>query len=134
MESTNGNAIRKDEIAKLLRYESTDFGAGELTSLEEYIERMKEDQRYIFYLPVKNRQQALSRYFLIDERFQISLVRKILDRRIFLMGAKILQRTPPRRLKIATQTLLKDIAKELGYLIGKILKVTANRKYPKNRK
>lgn len=79
MESTNGNAIRKDEIAKLLRYESTDFGAGELTSLEEYIERMKEDQRYIFYLPVKNRQQALSRYFLIDERFQISLVTKILD-------------------------------------------------------
>ena len=79
MESTDGNAIRKDEIAKLLRYESTDFGAGELTSLEEYIERMKEDQRYIFYLPVKNRQQALSRYFLIDERFQISLVTKILD-------------------------------------------------------
>ena len=73
MESTDGNAIRKDEIAKLLRYESTDFGAGELTSLEEYIERMKEDQRYIFYLPVKNRQQALSRYFLIDERYQISL-------------------------------------------------------------
>ena len=82
MESTDGNAIRKDEIAKLLRYESTDFGAGELTSLEEYIERMKEDQRYIFYLPVKNRQQALSRYFLINEvsnltfhknfRFQIS--------------------------------------------------------------
>ena len=64
MESTEGNAIRKDEIAKLLRYESTDFGAGELTSLEEYIGRMKEDQRYIFYLPVKNRQQALSRYFL----------------------------------------------------------------------
>ena len=88
MESTNGNAIRKDEIAKLLRYESTDFGAGELTSLEEYIERMKEDQRYIFYLPVKNRQQALSRYFLIDERFQISLVRKILDRRIFFNGGQ----------------------------------------------
>ena len=57
-----------------------------------------------------------------------------LQRRVFfLIGAKILHRTPPRRLKIATQTLLKDIAEELGYLIGKVLKVMANRKYPKNR-
>ena len=45
------------------------------------------------------------------------------------MGAKILIRTPMRRLKIATQTA-KDIAKELGYLIGKVLKVMENRKYP----
>ena len=52
----------------------------------------------------------------------------------FLMGAKILHRTPPRRLEIATQTLLKYIVKEFGYLIGKVLKVMTNRKYPKNRK
>ena len=32
----------------------------------------------------------------------------------FLSGANLVSRTPPRRLKISTQTLLEDIAKGLG--------------------
>ena len=62
MEAMGGNMHRKDELAKLLRYESSALEAGELTSLEEYTQRMKEDQRYIFFLPSKTRQQALSRF------------------------------------------------------------------------
>jgi len=58
------NAHRRDQIARLLRYESSEFGAGEITSLEEYISRMKEDQRHIYYLPAKNRQQALASPYL----------------------------------------------------------------------
>ena len=40
------------------RYESSAKGAGEMVSLAEYVEGMKEDQRYIFYLPAGNRMQA----------------------------------------------------------------------------
>jgi len=64
MEAMGGNMHRKDELAKLLRYESSALEAGELTSLDEYTQRMKEDQRYIFFLPSKTRQQALSSPYL----------------------------------------------------------------------
>jgi TNF receptor-associated protein 1 len=56
------NSHRKDEIAKLLRYESSALGNNELTSLDDYIGRMKDDQRYIFFLPAKTRSQALNRF------------------------------------------------------------------------
>jgi len=58
------NAHRRDQIARLLRYESSELGAGEVTSLEEYMYRMKEDQRHIYYLPAKTRQQALASPYL----------------------------------------------------------------------
>jgi len=52
------NAARRDEMSKLLRYESSATKSGELRSLATYVENMKEDQRYIFYLPAGNRAQA----------------------------------------------------------------------------
>ena len=52
------NSVRREEISKLLRYESTELAPGEYRSLDDYIENMKDDQRYIFYLPVRNRAQG----------------------------------------------------------------------------
>merc|ERR1712147_548104 len=47
-----------------LRYESSAAKSGEMRSLAEYVENMKEDQRYIFYLPAGNRAQAESSPYL----------------------------------------------------------------------
>ena len=49
----------------------------------------------------------------------------------FLSGSNLVSRTPPRRLEISTKTLLKYLAKGLGYCIGGVSKVTGNRKCPK---
>lgn len=48
----------KEEIGKLLRFESSHTKPGELTSLDEYIERMGSDQKDIFYLCVPQRSLA----------------------------------------------------------------------------
>jgi len=49
----------KDDLAKLLRYESSHTKASEHTSLEQYIERMDKDDKNIFYLSnVQNRELA----------------------------------------------------------------------------
>jgi molecular chaperone HtpG len=40
----------RNDLAKLLRFESSASEAGELVSLEEYAGRMKEGQKYIFYI------------------------------------------------------------------------------------
>lgn len=50
----------KEEIAKVLRFESSKQPAGELTSLPEYCDRMKAGQRDVFYLSAPSRQLAES--------------------------------------------------------------------------
>jgi len=50
----------KDKIVDLLRFESTRLEKGELTSLKEYVSRMKSDQKEIYYLAGDNR-DALER-------------------------------------------------------------------------
>jgi len=40
----------KEDVAKLLRFESSNLGDGELTSLEEYVSRMPADQDKIYYI------------------------------------------------------------------------------------
>ncbi len=50
--------VNKEEIAKLLRMESSHTSAGQMTSLEEYVARMKPEQKDIFYLIVPSRQFA----------------------------------------------------------------------------
>merc|ERR1711970_739332 len=54
----------KEEIAKLLRFESSSLPAGETISIPEYTEKMKAGQREIFYLSAPSRQLAeTSPYF-----------------------------------------------------------------------
>jgi len=48
----------KEDIAKLLRAESSGVEAGKVTSLDEYVSRMPADQTEIFYLCAPNRQVA----------------------------------------------------------------------------
>jgi TNF receptor-associated protein 1 len=50
----------KAEIGRCLRFESSDTEAGKITSLEEYVSRMKEGQREIYYLCIPGRQFAES--------------------------------------------------------------------------
>lgn len=46
----------RDQLAKLLRYESSAAEKGNFTTLDEYISRMKEDQKEIYYLYSPNRE------------------------------------------------------------------------------
>jgi len=50
----------KEDIAKLLRSETSSMTEGKLTSLEEYVSRMDTEQKEIFYLCVPNRKLAES--------------------------------------------------------------------------
>lgn len=46
----------RDQLAKLLRYESSATDKGEFTTLDEYVSRMKEEQKEIYYLYAPNRE------------------------------------------------------------------------------
>ncbi|BFZ24303.1 hypothetical protein BsWGS_27341 [Bradybaena similaris] len=55
---------QREDIAKLLRFESSKLNPGELTSLEEYAQRMKAGERNIYFLSAPSRQLAeTSPYF-----------------------------------------------------------------------
>ncbi|KAJ1724441.1 hypothetical protein LPJ53_001282 [Coemansia erecta] len=47
------------EIAKLLRFETSDKDAGELVSLSDYVEAMPEDQEHIYYFCTSSREFGL---------------------------------------------------------------------------
>jgi len=51
---------QREEVAQLLRYESSEVEAGKSTGLKDYIGRMKEGQRHIYYLCAPNRELAES--------------------------------------------------------------------------
>lgn len=51
---------KREEVAQLLRYESSMKPEGETVSFDEYIKNMKDDQRNIFYLCAPSRQLAES--------------------------------------------------------------------------
>ncbi|KAH7731329.1 Hsp90 protein [Aphelenchoides avenae] len=48
----------KEEIAKMLQFESSGFKPGMTTSLQEYVERMQTEQKEIYYLFAPNRHLA----------------------------------------------------------------------------
>uniref|UniRef100_A0A0K0FWV0 Heat shock protein 75 (projected from Caenorhabditis elegans ortholog R151.7) n=1 Tax=Strongyloides venezuelensis TaxID=75913 RepID=A0A0K0FWV0_STRVS len=50
----------KESISNLLLFESSKLKKGEVTTLKEYVERMKENQKEIYYLYTPNRQLAES--------------------------------------------------------------------------
>jgi len=55
---TSTEPYEKEEIAKLLRFESSTLPAGETVSLPEYSDRMRAGQRDIYYLNAPSRQLA----------------------------------------------------------------------------
>jgi molecular chaperone HtpG len=52
----NIDFANKDKIVNLLRFESTKMAKGEWTSLQEYMSRMKPEQKEIYYLSGENRE------------------------------------------------------------------------------
>lgn len=61
IEDKEGNFSRhKDDLLKLLRFECSQKGKGELISLEEYLSMAKEGQKNIYYFTCPDRQTALS--------------------------------------------------------------------------
>ncbi|XP_053599602.1 heat shock protein 75 kDa, mitochondrial [Plodia interpunctella] len=61
---TSQSPVEKEEIAKLLRFESSKLGSGVRTSLAEYSKRQKDDQKSIYYLAAPSRELAqTSPYF-----------------------------------------------------------------------
>jgi TNF receptor-associated protein 1 len=59
-EGATSDYAYRDEIAKLLRFESSKTEAGKLISLEEYVERMVEGQNEIYYINGPSRTAAES--------------------------------------------------------------------------
>lgn len=57
---TEQNQDIKEEVAKLLLFESSSKKAGELTSLGDYVKRMQDGQKEIYYMYANNRQLAES--------------------------------------------------------------------------
>ena len=56
----NTDFTNREKLIELLRFESTATGEGEFTTLREYVDRMAEDQKEIYYLSGDNKQQMLS--------------------------------------------------------------------------
>ncbi|CAH0397279.1 unnamed protein product [Chilo suppressalis] len=57
---TSQSAIEKEEISKLLRFESSKLENGTRTSLSDYSARQKNDQKCIYYLAAPSRELAQS--------------------------------------------------------------------------
>lgn len=56
-EGINSDFENREKLAKLLRFETSKTKADEKTSLEEYLKRAKEEQKEIYFLNGKNRQE-----------------------------------------------------------------------------
>ncbi|KAF4744755.1 TNF receptor-associated protein 1, mitochondrial [Perkinsus olseni] len=56
----NNNGNHKDLILKLLRFESSNGGSGELLSLQDYLDSMTDEQNNIYYIQSKDRKTALA--------------------------------------------------------------------------
>ncbi len=54
-EGATSDFTHRDEIAKLLRFESSKTEGGKMTSLAEYVERMQDGQKEIYYINGPNR-------------------------------------------------------------------------------
>ena len=65
----------KEDLLELLRYESSKLEAGELTGLKDYVERMVEDQKAIYYLNGTDREMvSASPYMEIFKKKELEVL------------------------------------------------------------
>lgn len=72
----------REDLAKLLRFESSKAEPGQLVSLNQYLERMKEDQQDIYYLNGPNRQTIENSPYLEvfkDKEMEVLFTREAAD-------------------------------------------------------
>ncbi len=56
-QGVNMDFTNRDKLMNLLRFETTKTETGEIISLKEYVERMKDDQKEIYYISGEDRKQ-----------------------------------------------------------------------------
>jgi len=82
IEDKEGNFSRhKDDILKLLRFETSNRPKGEMISMEEYVKTSKDGQKNIYYFTVPDRQTGMSSPYM--EQF----IKR--ERNVFLMYEEI---------------------------------------------
>jgi TNF receptor-associated protein 1 len=72
----------RDGLSKLLRFESSTTAAGQKTTLAEYVTRMPQDQKEIYYLLAPNREAAESSpYYEVfkDRKYEVLFFQDTLD-------------------------------------------------------
>ncbi len=69
-EGVSNDYAHRDALAKLLRFESSATEAGKFTSLADYVSRMPEEQKEIYYLSAANREacEAAASYEVFREK------------------------------------------------------------------
>ena len=75
------DSSNRSRLAKLLRFYTSSF-PDELTSLEEYVERMKEDQKHIYYLACQSQEECAASPFvekLIKDGYEVIFFTDAID-------------------------------------------------------
>ena len=75
------DSSNRSRLAKLLRFYTSSFPE-ELTSLEEYVERMKEDQKHIYYLACQSQEECAASPFvekLIKDGYEVIFFTDAID-------------------------------------------------------
>ncbi|KIH52108.1 hypothetical protein ANCDUO_17792 [Ancylostoma duodenale] len=111
----------KEEIAKLMLFESSNLKAGVLTNLPEYCKRMQEDQKEIYYMFSPSRQLAESSpyYELVRSQnkevlFLYEPADEVIDKYSYFVAAPILLNGERVNSLNAIWTLQpKDVTKEM---------------------
>jgi molecular chaperone HtpG len=73
---------KRESIADLLLFESTKTESGKFTTLQNYIEGMKENQEAIYYITAQTRQEALQSPYLenfIDKGYEVLIMTDEID-------------------------------------------------------
>jgi len=87
-EGISTDFLYKDELAKLLLFDSSSMKSGERTSLQEYVGRMKEDQKNIFYIVAPSRSVAEnSPYYEVFKKKGIEVIFSYSAADEFVMGS-----------------------------------------------
>lgn len=114
---TSQSPLEKEEIAKLLRFESSKLENGQRTSLADYSTRQKEDQRDIYYLAAPSRELAqTSPYYesLKKRDVEVLFCYELYDELVLLE----LKEFGGRALVSVENDMLKDASDTTGNIIG----------------